>query len=433
VVVALGLGAGPVARAQTSSNGLAPKASILVDADTGAVLDGTNIHTPLPPASLSKIFTALTAVANLDPHTSIPVSARAAGMPAHNLNMKQGQVWQLEDVLGSLLVSSANDAGMALAERVSGTAEAFGDALSATATRIGLADDPQLRDPSGLDDEFSVGGGNRVSARDLAIAARAVLAEPRLAPIVASAVYSFTGGDGIAHRLGNHNRLLKVYPGAIGMKTGYTKRSLHSLVGAATRNGRTMIAVILNHPGETYTPVSAMLDRGFAMPVSAEPTSDILPAVPTGAAARQPAATAPSGASQLGSQQAVGAGTVKVAAPDPKRTWVGALGVFLLKVLLGFAATVAILRIRVRVKTAQKTAQKTEGRERVAQVDLRDRPAVPAALIRTRPLPVVRAPAHMAPRQRPLRAKRAGDTAPEIDPRLAQRFEILVRTGQVVP
>ncbi len=176
----------PEARAQTAP-GLTPKASIVVDAETGAVIAGTNIHEPLPPASLTKILTALTAVATLEPGATIPVSARTAGMPAHNMNMKEGQVWVLEDVLASLLVSSANDAGMALAERVSGTAEAFGEALQSTANRLGMADRPQLQDPSGLDDEFSVGGGNRISARDLAIAARAVLAEPRLAPIVSTA------------------------------------------------------------------------------------------------------------------------------------------------------------------------------------------------------------------------------------------------------
>ena len=332
VVLALLFVAGVDARAQAVP--LTPKASILVDADTGAILDGTNIHTPLPPASLSKIFTALAAVAALEPNSDVPVSARTAGMPAHNMNMKEGQVWVLEDVLGALLVSSANDAGMALAERVSGTAEAFGDALDRLAARLRLADSPELHDPSGLDDEFSVGGGNKVSARDLAIAARAVLAEPRLAPIVASPVYSFTGGDGIAHRLGNHNRLLRTYPGAVGMKTGYTKRSLHSLVAAATprraHDDR-------RHPQPPGRDVHA--GRRAARPRLRHTGGDRAhrrapPAVPSGQSAPKVDSTAPG---RLAGRRGASAAPVGPSRSGGRRG-PAAILVFVLKMLLGLAA-----------------------------------------------------------------------------------------------
>src|SRR5205085_11628192 len=108
-----------------------------------------------------------------------------------------------------------------------------------------------VNDPAGLDDNFSVRGGNMISARDLAIAARALLANNRLAPIVAQHVTTFTGPDGVAHRLTNHNKMLTLYPGTIGMKTGYTRKSGRGLVAAATRNGRTQIALLLN-VGDTY-------------------------------------------------------------------------------------------------------------------------------------------------------------------------------------
>ena len=246
-----------------------PKAWILVDADTRAVIDAHDERRALPAASLTKIVTALATARALSPATEIPVSPVAEGMPARKINMKAGQVWTLADTLHSMLLSSANDAAAALAERVSGSVEAFSAELQRTAEAVGMEDDPVLQDPSGLDDEFSVGGGNLVSARDLAIATRALLAEPTLAEIVARREYRFLGGDGIQHRLINHNRLLRTYPGAVGVKTGYTKKSGHGLIAAARRNGRTMIAVVIDAI-DTYGAVTALLDQGFATRASGQ-------------------------------------------------------------------------------------------------------------------------------------------------------------------
>lgn len=248
-----------------------PKAWVLVDADTGAVISASNDREPKQVASLTKIVTALAVTHALEPGTDVPVSLRAEGMPARKINMKAGQVWTLEDSLASMLLSSANDAAVALAERVSGSVEGFQRALMATAQRVGMQDMPVLQDPSGLDDEFSVGGGNLISARDLAIAARALLAERRLADLVASVNVRFLGGDGIHHSLTNHNRLLKTYPGAIGVKTGFTKRSGRSLVAAAQRDGRTMIAVVVD-VYDTYGAAGRLLDQGFATPADTSPT-----------------------------------------------------------------------------------------------------------------------------------------------------------------
>jgi D-alanyl-D-alanine carboxypeptidase len=269
--------AAPGGAQETSTTAAAPppKAWVLVDADTGAVLSASDDRDAKPVASLSKIITALTVVHALKPGTDIPVSAKAEGMPARKINMKAGQVWTLEDSLTSMLLSSANDAAVALAERTSGSLDAFIGDLEKTATRIGLQDSPVLRDPAGLDDEFSVDGGNLISARDLAIAARALLNENRLAQVVASVDARFLGGDGIQHHLINHNRLLKTYPGAIGVKTGYTKRSGRCLVAAAQRDGRTMLAVVID-VYDTYGAAGHLLDQGFATPVSAEP-ADRLP------------------------------------------------------------------------------------------------------------------------------------------------------------
>jgi D-alanyl-D-alanine carboxypeptidase (penicillin-binding protein 5/6) len=269
-----------------------PKAWVLVDADTGAILDQGNAHEPLPPASVTKVLTALIATEQLKPGDDIPISAEAQGMPARTMNMKAGQTWKFEDVLHALLMVSANDAAVSLAEKISGSRQEFANVMAQTAERIGMTDTPQLRDPAGLDDEFSNEGGNLLSAHDLAVAARNALSNDQVREIVSTQVYKFHGGDGNDHRLLNEDLLLKTYPGAIGMKTGWTKKAGHSFIGAATRDGRTMVSVVLGAT-EIYRTSTALLDKGFATPVTAEAGLERLPAVVPAASVAEPAKAVP--------------------------------------------------------------------------------------------------------------------------------------------
>ena len=187
---------------------------------------------------------------------------------------------------------SANDAAVALAEKISGSRQAFAAVMADAAQRLGMTDSPLLHDPAGLDDEFSNEGGNLLSAHDLAVAARAALANDQFREIVSTQVYKFHGGDGNDHRLFNEDLLLKTYPGAIGVKTGWTRKAGHSLIGAATRDGRTMLSVVLNAP-DTYRATTAMLDKGFATPVAAEGALEHLPKVVQDATVAQPAKAVP--------------------------------------------------------------------------------------------------------------------------------------------
>src|SRR5439155_5596452 len=256
-----------------------PKAWILVDQETGAVLQAGNDRTPMLPASVFKVLTALIAVQRLGPDDEVPVSDVAEGMPARKINMKAGQTWRLEDVLNAVLLVSANDAAVAVAERVSGSRAGFADTMASTGERLGLADHPVLRDPAGLDDEFSFEGGSFISARDLAIVTRAAMAEPRIRNVLVQRASRCHGGDGTDHRLLNHDPLIVAnFPGAIGVKTGYTKHAGHSLIGAVTRDGRTMIAIVLDAPDPTRF-TEALLDSGFGVAVAAERGLDTLPAI----------------------------------------------------------------------------------------------------------------------------------------------------------
>lgn len=282
VVVPVGLGA-RAAHAQTATAPPPPlpKSWIVVDADSGAVIDAGNDRAAVPAASVFKLFTALLTVENLKPHTPVPISPRAEGMPARKINVKAGQVWDSDDLLHALLLVSANDAAVALAERLGGSEQGFADLMVRTGKALGLSDSPVLLDPAGLDDEFSYLGGNRISARDLAIITRAAMSYPQIMSIVAMPDYRFQGGDGLGHRLLNHNRFLKMYDGAIGMKTGYTKKAGHTFIGAARRGDRTCVAVVLNAP-DYYRSAAGLLDSCFATPVAALVDKPHLPEVVIG-------------------------------------------------------------------------------------------------------------------------------------------------------
>ena len=236
VVMLLGLtvvAAPPAPAAQAQS---LPKAYVLVDADTGAVLAQQDSRTLRSPASTIKLLTALIASQRLQPTDPIPISPVAEAMPALKINVKASQVWAYEHLMRSMLMVSANDAAVALAEKVGGgTLDGYVTVANETVARLGLVDHPILNDPAGLDDEFANKGGDRISPRDLAIVARAVLASPSLMAIIGTRDYSFTGGDRLPHHLPNHDLFLDMYPGANGLKTGTTELAGRTFVGSATR------------------------------------------------------------------------------------------------------------------------------------------------------------------------------------------------------
>lgn len=277
------------AGAQEAQPAPAARAWVLVDAGSGQVLAGQQHHEPLPPASTTKLMTALVSVEKLPRGAVFVVSERPAAQLAMRIGMKVGQGWALDPALHALLMVSANDAAYALAEAASGSVEAFAADMNAAAARYGMRDSV-FNDPAGFDDAAAFNGGSRVSAYDLAVAARNTLAVPKLAAIAALPEYHFTGPSGRQHRLLNHNKLLKRYPGAIGLKTGYTRRAGHTFVGAATRAGRTMIAVVLDSD-DAYGAAASLLDRGFATPADAPGTGEQLPAVKVRAFRPPPAST----------------------------------------------------------------------------------------------------------------------------------------------
>jgi serine-type D-Ala-D-Ala carboxypeptidase (penicillin-binding protein 5/6) len=250
---------------------------VLVDLNTGDVLAGYNERLRVPPASLTKVLVALIAIGYLSPDEGVAGTTVSEDVYPNRVGMEKGVPWPLPEVLQSLLVYSANDAAYAIADRISGTLRAFAPVMERSAQQIGMEDDPLFRDPAGLDGPMGYQGGNLVSARDLAIAGRDLLGVPELAQIVREKNYHFVDPKGQLHWLPSMDfTFLDTYPGAIGIKTGFTDRAGDCLMAAATRGKRTMLAVVMNGYNPTQTAID-LLNQGFATPVSAEPTADRLP------------------------------------------------------------------------------------------------------------------------------------------------------------
>jgi len=259
-----------------------PQAFVVVDAGTGAVLTSRNLHEALPPASTTKIMTALVAVERLSPTALISVTPNASGRECMCIGLKPGQHWRFDQAMASMMMVSANDAAYAIAETAGGSIPGFAADLTATAKRYGMKDST-FGDPAGLDDSTSYQGGAKVSAYDLAIATRNALTVPEIAQWAASRTYHFTDMTGAPHELTNHNKFLPGasygYLGANGFKTGFTKRAGHTLVATAKRNGRQLIAVILGSVDSGYTWAASLLDAGFATPAKTKGTGIRLPDV----------------------------------------------------------------------------------------------------------------------------------------------------------
>ncbi len=239
-----------VARAVSTS----AQAAILMDADTGRVLYAQNETQERSVASITKLVTALTAVELCpDPaHELVRVDPAAAGVEGSSMYLAAGEELTLEDLLYGLLLRSGNDAAVAIAIHCAGDTAAFAQKMNETAAALGMTHS-HFENPSGLESE-----GHYSCAYDMALAGRAVLAHPLLAQIVATK--SITRGSRV---LENHNKLLRLYEGCIGLKTGFTKKAGRTLVSAAKRGGTTLIAVTLND-GDDWRDHAALLDYGFS-------------------------------------------------------------------------------------------------------------------------------------------------------------------------
>jgi D-alanyl-D-alanine carboxypeptidase len=235
---------------------------LVVDADSDQVLMENEATAPWYPASLTKLMTvyvALDAVRSgkLTLDTPLIMSARAARMPPSKMGFRPGTEVTLDNALKMLMVKSPNDVAVMVAEGVSGSIEAFADDMNADAQRLGLHES-HFVNPNGLHNPAHVS-----SARDMATIARALLREfPDHADLFSIGALQLG-----RQYIPNHNGLLGRYPGADGMKTGFTCPAGFNVVASANHSGRRLIVVVLGAPSARTRNQEAadLFDRGFAM------------------------------------------------------------------------------------------------------------------------------------------------------------------------
>jgi serine-type D-Ala-D-Ala carboxypeptidase (penicillin-binding protein 5/6) len=229
-------------------------AYVLMDAATGQVLAARNAQEPRAVASTVKVLTALSVEARTDLDDPVTVGEEVAGVPGSGVGIVPGNTWSVEQLLDAVISRSGNEAAEALAVHVGGTTEGFVEMMLADAEALGLGS-PPLVSPSGLDD------ANQLSAMDLATLARVALADEQLRPFFGrrEVVLPSVG------RVETRNRLLLSYPDATGVKTGFTLEAGTSLIGSARRDGRELIAVLLDAGDDPARFVGAanLLDLGF--------------------------------------------------------------------------------------------------------------------------------------------------------------------------
>lgn len=287
-------------------NKVASHFAILVDARSGVVLWSRGATTTRAPASLTKMLTALLVRATL-PLNAVAVTTKdAAKTPPSKLALKTGQKITVGQALEALMIVSANDMAVLLAERAAGSVARFEQAMNAESRLLGLHQS-YWRSTNGLDT-----AGHRSSAFDLAILSRAVLLDPWLARVVRTPKVVFTTPDGHRHELYAHSKFLREYKGAIGVKTGFTDVAGRCLAAAATRRGRTLIAVVLNSP-DPAGDAARLMDWGFG-PGSAVSSRVSLPpyVAPMGVKTLlTPATTSsvPAGSGSVGSGRGPGLGS----------------------------------------------------------------------------------------------------------------------------
>ena len=231
--------------------------ALLLDADSRSALAEKNADKRMAPASTTKIMTALVALETCDINKIVDVSPDAVGVEGSSVYLYAGERITMIDLLYAMLLESANDAAAAIAIEVGGSIENFSGLMNARAREMGLRD-THFVNPHGLyDDE------HYTTARELALIAAEALDNEVFRRIVSSKKHTLVAVQGNTRMLYNHNKMLSLYKDAIGVKTGFTKKSGRTLVSAAERDGLTLIAVTLNAPDD-WNDHAAMLDAGFA-------------------------------------------------------------------------------------------------------------------------------------------------------------------------
>ena len=252
---------------QAAELGEGAKSAVLLDIATGTVLFEKNAHEALPPASVTKVMTLLLIMEAIDGgqigwDDIVTASEAATAKGGSQIYLKVGEQMTVSDMVKSIAVSSANDCACAMAEHLAGSEGAFADKMNARAAELGMTDS-HFVNCTGLDDDDSA-KEHRTSAMDIAIMSRELLKNhPDITKY--TTIWMDTVRNG-AFGLSNTNKLIRFYPGATGLKTGFTRQALYCLSASAEREGLGLIAVVMGceTSQKRFAACKGLLDYGFA-------------------------------------------------------------------------------------------------------------------------------------------------------------------------
>lgn len=241
------------------------KSAILIEASTGEVIYEKNSHEKLPPASMTKMMSMLLVIESIENDVLkwddvVTISANASGMGGSQILLETGDQVTVEDLFKGVAVMSGNDAVVALAEAVSGSVDEFVKRMNERAKELGM-NDTNFKNPHGLDD-----ANHYTSAYDMSILARELVKHKKVLEFTKIYEDYLRKGTDRELWLVNTNKLVRFYPGADGLKTGYTKTAGYCLTATALKNDMRLIAVAMGEESSATrnTEVMAMLDYGYA-------------------------------------------------------------------------------------------------------------------------------------------------------------------------
>jgi D-alanyl-D-alanine carboxypeptidase (penicillin-binding protein 5/6) len=238
--------------------------AILMEQDSGSVLYEKNSHEKLPPASMTKIMTLILIMEAIDKgkinwNDKIRVSEYAASMGGSQVFLEPGEEMVVEDMVKGIAIGSANDASVAMAEHIAGSAESFVNMMNDRAKELGLKDS-FFKNPTGLP-----AAGHYTSAHDMAVMGKELLKHEEVTKFTGQYEDYLREDTEKKFWLVNTNRLVKFYPGVDGLKTGFTNEAKYCLTATANKNGMRVIAVVMGAPTpkERNAQITSMLDYAF--------------------------------------------------------------------------------------------------------------------------------------------------------------------------
>ena len=241
----------------TYATNVSAKGAVLIEADSGRVIFEKNKDAVLPMASTTKIMTALVTIENANCNDTVKIEPYMSGIEGSSIYLKVGEELSVSELLYALMLESANDAAVALAYHVGGSIEEFARLMNEKAKSLGL-ENTNFTNPHGLDST-----DHYTTAHELGIITSCAMKNPEFKKIVSTYKTVIPArGESYERLLVNHNRLLRSYKGALGVKTGYTKKCGRCLVSCAERDGVTLICVTLNDPND-WQDHAKLLDYGF--------------------------------------------------------------------------------------------------------------------------------------------------------------------------